>query len=283
MSDLWRSFDARFGLPPLPDAGAPVFALAAGWRSGSTLLQRLLCSTGELLLWGEPYGQAGIIPAMTRSAMVLREHWPAEQQIAPERLPPDLSGRWIANLYPEAAALRQSFRAQLDTWLAAPARARGFRRFGLKEVRLHVMDAHFLRWIYPDARFFFAVRNPWDAWMSAKGRTWYTRWPSEGVRDAAGFARHWRHLLESFLSWPDDSGLLVRYEDVIHPSFDTRQLSEHAGLRDLDSAVLRRKIRGIAEPPTPLDVTEIETIGRICEPIAAPLGYGGPGGMRRAA
>lgn len=283
MSDLWQRFDARFGLPPLPEAGAPVFALAAGWRSGSTLLQRLLCSTGELLLWGEPYGRAGLIPAMTRSALVLREDWPAAGQLAPQQLPQDLSGRWIANLYPEASALRSSFRAQLDTWLAAPARARGFRRFGLKEVRLQAMDAHFLRWIYPDARFFFAVRNPWDAWMSAKGGVWFTRWPNEGVQDAAGFARHWRRLMHGFLQWPDDSGMLVRYEDVTSPGFDTRQLSEHAGLRALDGAVLQKKIRGISKPPTPLDSSEIEIIRQVCGPVAGALGYAGPGGMRRAA
>jgi len=280
MSDLWQRFDARFGLPPLPDAGAPLFVLAAGWRSGSTLIQRLLCSTGEALVWGEPYGRAGLIPALTRSAMVLREDWPAEASLAPQTLPNDLSSRWIANLYPEAGALRDSFRAQLDTWLAAPARGRGFRRFGLKEVRLHAMDAHFLRWIYPDARFYFVVRNPWDAWKSAKGGVWFARWPNEGVRDAVGFARHWKRLMESFVQWPDDSGLLVRYEDVISPGFNTRQLSEHGRLADLDPSVLDKRIRGINKPPSSLNAQEIEVIRQICEPLAGMLGYVGPGGMR---
>jgi hypothetical protein len=283
MSDLWARFDERFSLPPLPDAGAPLFVLSAGWRSGSTLLQRLLCSTGEVLVWGEPYGRAGLIPSLTRSALVLRDQWPGEGQLAPATLPGDLSDRWIANLYPEAAAFRQGFRAMLDAWLREPAASRGYRRFGLKEVRLHAMDAHFLRWIYPDARFFFLVRNPWDAWMSARGGVWFSRWPNEGVQDARGYATHWLRLMESFIAWPDATGMLVRYEDLSQPGFDLGQLSEHGQLRPLNAAVLRKKVRGLQAEPTPLTPPEVQIISQIAGPLAVQLGYDGPGGLKRAA
>ena len=36
---------------------APIFILSAGWRSGSTLLQRML--TPECLIWGNPTGTPG--------------------------------------------------------------------------------------------------------------------------------------------------------------------------------------------------------------------------------
>ena len=36
------------------DREAPIFLLATGWRSGSTLLQRILVTDPHVLLWGEP-------------------------------------------------------------------------------------------------------------------------------------------------------------------------------------------------------------------------------------
>src|SRR5260370_858511 len=41
---------------------APVFVLAAGWRSGSTLLQRLLMPA--CFIWGEPFGHADLIDSL---------------------------------------------------------------------------------------------------------------------------------------------------------------------------------------------------------------------------
>ena len=49
---------------PKEDAAAPIFLLSAGWRSGSTLLQRLIMSDKHVLIWGEPYDECGAIQAM---------------------------------------------------------------------------------------------------------------------------------------------------------------------------------------------------------------------------
>lgn len=275
MSNL-DQFDARCNVPESAPANAPLFVLAAGWRSGSTLLQRLLCSTKEALIWGEPYGRSGLIPAMARSALVLREDWPAAGCFAPRELPSDLSNQWIANLYPPADAFKRSFRVQLDTLLAEPAAARGFARWGLKEVRFHSIDARFLRWIYPDARFYFLVRNPWDAWASARGGLWYMRWPTAKIGDARTFATHWNKLAKSYTEWTDDSGFLLRYEDIIAPSTDLTPLSTHGGLGPIDRSVLDVKLRGMERPPVDLPPHDIEVINQIAGPLANLLGYAGP-------
>ena len=36
------------------DNEEPIFLLSAGWRSGSTLLQRLIMSDSNVLIWGNP-------------------------------------------------------------------------------------------------------------------------------------------------------------------------------------------------------------------------------------
>jgi hypothetical protein len=271
-----EQFDQRWSLPDVSGGQSPIFVLAAGWRSGSTLLQRLICSTGEVLLWGEPYGRSGLLPAMARSALALRGDWPGPGHFAPETLYSELSRHWIANLYPPAEALKRGFAAQLDALLGVPARQRGYTRFGLKEVRLHAIDAQFLNWIYPQARFVFLVRNPWDAWASAKGGTWFVRWPDRRIQDAAGFAKHWDWLAKGFLSWKLPNAMLIRYEDLTGAGVDFNALSRHLGVSDLDLSVLKTRLRGMTRPPLALDAGEIGVIARITGEQSRALHYNGP-------
>jgi hypothetical protein len=272
----WQRFADRWGLGPRPCGSRPVFLLASGWRCGSTLLQRLVCSSGELLMWGEPYGRANIVPALTRAAMVLREDWPGPGHFPADEVYEQAADHWIANLYPPPAAMIEGYAALMDAWLAKPARDRGFGRFGLKEVRLQAMDAAFLEWLYPDARFLFLVRNPWDAWSSCKGAAWFVQWPTHKVTTAAEFATLWLRIAKSFTTWPTDNAMLVRYEDLKRASFDLEQIRSHCQLEALDPAPRDKVIRGMAKPPIPLDADEVAQIRQIVGELAPALGYRGP-------
>lgn len=278
MSHAWNRFDERWNLSSNTEGSEPVFILAAGWRSGSTLLQRLVCSSGEVLVWGEPYGRAGLIPALTRSAMALRDDWPAEHHFSDDY--ERIQDKWIANLYPPPAALRGGIESLLETLYAQPAKDAGFQRFGLKEVRLQALDARLLSWIYPDARFLFLVRNPWDAWSSCKGGEWFLHWPDRIVTTAAQFAVHWRRTVESFLRWPGDDAILVRYEDMTHPDFDLATLASHCRVKFIDGSVLENKVRGMQKPPTPLTLLEEEQIRSAAGELAMICGYEGPTARR---
>ena len=52
---------------PRDDATSPIFLFSAGWRSGSTLLQRLVMSDKQVLIWGEPYDECGPVQAMAQT------------------------------------------------------------------------------------------------------------------------------------------------------------------------------------------------------------------------
>src|SRR5882757_9964150 len=60
LSALDRSDDFCEG----SDAQGPIFLLATGWRSGSTLLQRILVTDPKVLLWGEPLGEMALVPEL---------------------------------------------------------------------------------------------------------------------------------------------------------------------------------------------------------------------------
>ncbi len=97
------------------DDEQPIFLLSAGWRSGSTLVQRLLMSDPDVLIWGEPYDECGIIQALADSMKAFRPGWPPADYYYDGTKPVQLSGEWIANLFPSLEELRKAQRAFFDT------------------------------------------------------------------------------------------------------------------------------------------------------------------------
>lgn len=72
----------------------PVFLLASGWRTGSTLLQRLLCSHPDVHIWGENRGLCDVLEQLYRE---LLRHRPAASRADLDYQQKGTDG-WIANL-----------------------------------------------------------------------------------------------------------------------------------------------------------------------------------------
>lgn len=262
---------------------APVFVLAAGWRSGSTLLQRLVMSGRRILVWGEPYDRSCLVQRLAASLAPLGAAYPPAGWIfAPrgggEARPEDT---WAANLYPDLPHLVEAHRAFFDRLYAAPARELGYEAWGFKEVRLDAAHAAYLKLLYPSSRLLFLVRNPYDAFASYRAfAVWYERWPDRPVVSARQYGRLWRRLASSFVDRSEALGaLLVRYEAVASdPAFADR-LARHLGA-PVDRSVLGRRIRGggAKTEPQPLTRGERRSLRRAVEPFASRLGYSGPTG-----
>jgi len=119
------------------DEPTPVFLFSAGWRSGSTLAQRLLMSSGELFIWGEPFNSACIIEALARPLLIFEERRPAEYEIWNGRSNiMKLSGEWIANLHPPVHDLKGAIRSYLKRLFWEPVRSTNAQSWGIKDVRV---------------------------------------------------------------------------------------------------------------------------------------------------
>jgi len=229
---------------PSADSECPVFVFSAGWRSGSTLLQRILCSSGELVLWGEPLGDVALIPRLAGSLSVINDKWPRDRILNPGFDLSAFSESWIATISPQISYLKSGHRALLDEWLARPAReVHNVQRWGMKEVRLTIHHARYLRWLYPNARFVFIYRNLFDAYRSWRGNTWGSVWPGYFSWSPVAYARHWKYLLGGFLEgYQELGGYLIRFEDLTAGRVNLEELAAYVGISGIDPGVLDKRI-----------------------------------------
>ncbi|MBU1225205.1 MAG: sulfotransferase [Gammaproteobacteria bacterium] len=263
--------------PPEDDTVAPIFLLSAGWRSGSTLLQRLVMSDKRVLIWGEPYDECGPIQAMADTLKAFRPGWPPADYYYDGTPPGQLTGSWVANLFPPVDALWRAHRAFHDTLFDAPATQAGAARWGIKEVRLGIEHARYLRWLYPRARFVMLYRHPLDAYRSycRYGRSWYDVFPDRPVFTPTAFGTHWRRLMEGYLEGAETIGaMLLRYEDLIGPTPPLDALDAYLGIQT-DHAVLAKKVGSSERGGEKAHVNALERwlLKRAAGPIAAKLGY----------
>lgn len=266
------------------DEESPIFLLSAGWRSGSTLMQRLLMSDKDVLIWGEPYDECGLIQSMAESVKAFRPGWPRADYFYDGTPTSQLAGNWIANLFPSLEDLRNGHRALFDTLFAQPAKAAGAARWGIKEVRLDANHSAYLRWLYPKARFLFLYRNPLEAYRSycRYGRNWYDVYPDRPVFTPTGFGTHWRNLMEGFMRDADKLGaLLIRYEDLIGGQAHLDEVEEYLGVK-IDRSILKLKVRnsdnikaGSQKDRETIKVSRFEKwlLKRAVSPVAEQAGY----------
>lgn len=251
----------------------PVFIFSAGWRSGSTFLQRAIQSTGNTLVWGEPYHHAKMIQSLASQLSAFTNTWPLEKYMI-DNFVEDLESEWIANLYPPLQNFLCAHISYFEQLFAAPANDLGKKRWGLKEVRLGTDHALYLNWLFPNAKFLFIYRNPYDAYNSYRQwRTWYNSWPDDPVFTPRKFGRMWKRLVDDFLANHHKvRGLLLQYE-TLHTPETLERLENYLGetLVSFDELKITRGI----------EVKQARWIPRIdafflkreIEPTCSSLGY----------
>ena len=223
---------------------APLLILAAGQRCGSTLIQRLLSSHPEVLIWGEHAGQLREVLAVGER---LRGWTAGLGELG--RLGYARSGHqsFMANMTPEAAHIDDAVRAFVEVLFARPAASAGRPVWGFKEVRYGLAEAVALRTLFPDCRIVHIVRDPRDILRSLEvwERGDWSRSDTEiAVRDWTRVGRSFWSASVELPSWV----LRVRYEDLISdPAHWGPRIAEHCGLDAglLDTGVFDKRIHAV--------------------------------------
>jgi sulfotransferase family protein len=223
----------------------PLLVFCSGQRSGSTLLQRLLSSHPEVLIWGEHGGKVGEVLAAADGLLA----WSDELgQDARDDYAQRGYQSFMANLSPDRDRIVAALRRFFHVLYAEPAAALGRPVWGIKEVRYGLAEARQLHRVFPDLAVMLLVRDPRDVlcsldeWERRSGGYW-TR------RDTENAIRHWMLVAADWLAEPVAGSppvLRLRYEDLIaDPASACEILGIHTGLdaAEFDPAVFANRIR----------------------------------------
>jgi len=259
---------------PAPPSGPPVFLLSAGGRTGSTLVQRLILSTGEVLVWGEHGG--AILPGL-QDILKRLELWQAHTGHRQyDRFCAEGWNQWIPNVVTPMEAFLEGTRSFLEASLGSWAQRHGYGRWGFKEIRYGQPQAMLLEQLWPEATFVLCFRHPASTLRSIRRCEWYG--PQFGG-DPARFLKVWASLSASLLNAHGtlQRSLVVRHEDLT--SDPESALQRLAQALDLPAARLDRTALGTVLTGTPRELEPLDARDRMAlghpdvQAVARKLGY----------
>ncbi len=251
----------------------PIFIFSAGMRSGSTWIQRWMMSSSETVIWGEPYARSFIIQNMAKQIEQFSQDFPKKDFIYRQKFE-DISNQWVANLYPDLSFFQQAHRLFFINLFAIPARQKGAKRWGIKEVRLTGDHAVYLQWLFPESKFIFLIRNPYHSYQSYKIFTYL----DQQQMTTENFGYIWRNLSESYVLYHEKlNAKLLKYEDVVKGNFELKELASYLEI-DLKAPNQLIKIANKDDLPkidqlTKITLDEINILKNIVNPLAEQLGY----------
>lgn len=234
---------------------SPLLVVAPSTRCGTTLTQRLITASGEMLIYGENALIFDVIPQVYASVLQTfgGEAGAAAQRLRARVAAGDTAG-WIAGVMPDPGRMTLLAARQLIEYLMLyeeDAAALGYRSWGLKYPLQDPGALPILASLLPNLKVLVIHRHVLDALSSAKGRGWI-----DGEADAAAFAGRWSGNLTWLLDWEHGDKLVVRYADLVaDPETWLARIAGFAGIARIDPAVLQVKVNtfagdGVGETPS---------------------------------
>jgi hypothetical protein len=254
-------------LPPLFTTDFdPLLVTSPVVRSGTTLLQRLLCSSPRALIYGETCGRdLELFLNLYASRALLYTHNRGQLGRSLQRVLAGDVNAWILDLMPEVDAYLRALCQSCLGWLGSCrdcAARTGRPIWGMKVAGWTPSVLGLIRHCLPQSRLLYIHRDILDCLRSAKARQ-LVRSPG----DVQDFCRSWMENLSYVLNLGEGPALLiVKYADLVaEPVRVLERVAAFTGVGDMDLAVLGQRINTQADAGglggyyvQPADLTEEE-------------------------
>ena len=238
----------------------PLIVTAPSIRCGTTLLQRLICSAPNGLLYGEPVANDLFNALQLNSAQVaMYEQYRGQVGESLAAFREGKSDDWMIDLMPD---LDGYLRAFADGHLAPIAYCRDFARnagrpvWGMKYPGWGAGPLNLIRNSLPRAKVIFIHRDIVPVLRSAKARG--------SVRRLAGvkaFCAQWASNMKAVAQLRESpNALVIDYDDLVRDAeLVLQRIEAFAGLEPIDRAVLAQRVNtfGGVIPPAELKDEEM--------------------------
>ncbi len=216
----------------------PVFIFSPAARCGITLLQRLLNSSGQIIIYGENNLLINILPNNIFSMKTLeRKHQAARQKL--------LNGEydfWSSSIWPDiqiwCGTLIKSIEMLLKMYQDESAKY-GFDKWGIKSP---VEDARFCAFYFQtftNSKIIFIYRHIVDVLMSHKSRKWIPTL-NEYTRITQKWCRNVSYMLNGDVP---DRVMIIRYENMLDNKDEyIDKIEKLVGISGIDKSIFNRKI-----------------------------------------
>jgi hypothetical protein len=269
------------GCDPTDHAEFPIFLLGNG-RCGSTLLQKILNSVDNIVIYGE---HGGFLRHIAAAYFLNLEDKKIEKYITSQNVAgedpasvleslknPQVWSAWT-NWY-NRETVKNNFRDFIDSFFNPISLGRKL-HWGFKEIRYGLGDRvlEMLADLYPKGRFIFMVRHPVEVVASKIGARM-----SEGIEtDAHRWVEQNSHFL-NFCRQNKGRSRVFHYEDLISKNnSQLKQVFDWLGfpLRDKQISIIKATKPSYHGRPGPVQLTEdqIDEINKITKEFRKALDY----------
>lgn len=219
----------------------PVFIFSAGPACGIKLVQELVSSSKEVLVWTAPSGALNhILEAIRLTDMSLSPgvmgvlSGTSKSKVEKKLLKPSDDARpHVANMRFSVKHMQRSFQQLFSTLYGMPSSKFGFDTWGVSDHTGNRQTYDMLRMIYPDAKFIFVIRHPIDCLRQIKKISLRPRdhWGRllEEKSPLDWFAANWARLADDFYEMPNTFS--IRYEDIVSGKLDISALNAYLGTK----------------------------------------------------
>jgi hypothetical protein len=229
---------------------APIIVTAPSARNGITLLQRLLNSTPDTIVFGENTMLVDHLPRLVLAATKTHADHGAAHAASLRRFLDEGGEYWSSDLWPDTESfvrIALGAFAQAVSVYAETAEGSGRGRWGIKNPMTDPDMVARLRMLLPAARIVFIHRDLFDVARSAKARRFV-----QTDDDLDRLADAWQANLLRMLDAADDRVLVIRYEDLVGgPEETIAGLESFAGVGGIDRAIMARRINTFAGTEAP--------------------------------
>ena len=254
----------------------PLIVTSPPPRSGTTLLQRLLCSSHKTLIFGEQCAQDLELFLNIYAFKAQEYHYQRER--SQRQLQKVLHGEvndWLQDLMPETdgylLAMRKAAFAGIS-YCRDFAQGAGRPNWGFKFPGWGAGTIRLLQAVMPQARFLLIIRNLSACLKSAKAQQLVIT-----LSDTQEFCQKWADNVAFYNSLQGDrSMLVVNYADLVENSVGTVQkIAEFSGIQGMEVEVIQKKINTITGqhfdaqvkdgyiPPAELSEAELQIVENV--------------------